>query len=358
MKKFFIFLCVSFLLSSCSQERNLCVIKGTVPAEYEGQWVYMRDLDRNTVVDSAIVTDGRFSFATSPDTLNTVMLETSDNTLFFNVIREAGVISANLFDRKTVGTPLNDEWDNYISEQRILDDELIEYMDSEPDEPDESIINSIMLRQDAVKSKYLDANRNNAIGKYIFLSWFFSVPPETADSLYALLGEDVKNQEYVKNLFREYIRQVNLLNEKKKQTEEGQLFTDFTIENGNPDGSPVSLSDYVGKGKYVLVDFWASWCGPCIAESPTIAEVYKKYAGDRFDVLGIAVWDEREATLKAIREHGLTWPQILDAQKIPTEVYGINGIPHIILFGPDGTILARNLRGDTLKTKIAEVMAR
>jgi thiol-disulfide isomerase/thioredoxin len=107
----------------------------------------------------------------------------------------------------------------------------------------------------------------------------------------------------------------------------------------------------------VLVDFWASRCGSCIAENPVIAEVYQKYKGDRFEVLGVAVWDQRDATLKAIREHGVVWPQILDAQSIPTKIYGIEGIPHIILFGPDGTILARDLRGDVLKAKVAEVLA-
>jgi thiol-disulfide isomerase/thioredoxin len=357
MKKFFILLCASFLLASCSQKRELCVINGVLPVEYESQWIYMHDFDLNTVIDSTQVTDGRFSFAVSPDTMNFVTLATPDSILFFGVIREAGVISANPAARKTVGTFLNDEWDNCKTELINLDNELYEYMNREQGEPDESIINSIALRQDAVKSKYMDANRNNAIGKYIFLSLFFSLSSEKADSLYALLGEDVKNQEYVRRLFQDYMQQTSLSNEKKQRTAVGQRFTDFVVENGNLDGSPVSFSDYVGKGKYVLVDFWASWCGPCIAESPVIAEVYKKYGGGRFDVLGVAVWDKREATLEAIREHGVSWPQILDAQTIPTELYGISGIPHIILFGPDGTILARDLRGEELKAKVAEAMA-
>ena len=133
-------------------------------------------------------------------------------------------------------------------------------------------------------------------------------------------------------------------------------FTDFTIENGNLDGSKVSLSDYVGNGKYLLVDFWASWCAPCIAEIPTLKEVYSKYKGDKFEILGIAVWDKREETLKSLEKHNTTWSQIIDANRIPTELYGIDGIPHIILFGPDGTIVARGLRGDALKAKIAEIM--
>ncbi|MDR1602110.1 MAG: AhpC/TSA family protein [Tannerella sp.] len=356
MKKFFIFLCASILFASCMQKQKLCVINGTVPDEYEGLWVFMIDFGTSEIIDSALVADGRFSFSVLPDTINFVSLATHEDLLFFGVIREAGVISANLSEQKIDGTPLNDEWNSCRAKLMNLDTELSEYMTRNPDEPDESVINAIILKQDAVKSNYLDANRNNAIGKYIFIDWLFSLSPEKADSLYALMGEDVKNQEYVQQLFQEYIRHVTLVNENIKQTEVGKLFTDFTVENGNPDGSPVSLSNYVGKGKYVLVDFWASWCGPCIAESPVIAEVYRKYGGDRFDVLGVAVWDEREASLKAIREHDITWPQILDAQTAPAELYGIAGIPHIILFGPDGTILARDLRGDALKSKVADVM--
>lgn len=139
-------------------------------------------------------------------------------------------------------------------------------------------------------------------------------------------------------------------------TEEGSMFTDFEIEQ--PDGSIAKLSDYVGKGKYILVDFWASWCGPCKREIPNIKAAYEKYAGDKFDVLSVAVWDKPEDTAKAAAEHGVTWNQIVNAQKIPTDIYGIEGIPHLILFGPDGTILKRGgvLRGDGLEETLKKYL--
>ena len=132
---------------------------------------------------------------------------------------------------------------------------------------------------------------------------------------------------------------------------EGDMFTDLTIGD-------VKLSDYVGKGKYILVDFWASWCPPCRAEIPNIANVYKRFAGDQFDVVSIAVWDENEDSISAIKELGMTWNQILGGgrtQSAPlTRTYGIEGIPHIILFGPDGTILKRDLRGAAIAKEVGK----
>lgn len=158
----------------------------------------------------------------------------------------------------------------------------------------------------------------------------------------------------------EYVRQLVTLSNAKTATAEGKMFTDFAVVQDPADslGSTVRLSDYVGKGKYVLVDFWASWCGPCKQELPNIASVYEKYKGDDFDVLSIAVWDDPADTKVAAAEHGVVWSQIINAQQVPTELYGIEGIPHIILFGPDGTILKRDLRGEGIEAAVAEALGR
>ena len=91
---------------------------------------------------------------------------------------------------------------------------------------------------------------------------------------------------------------------------------------------------------------------------PNLAEVYKKYKGDRFEIVGVAVWDERADTEKALESLPITWPVIFDAGQLPTDLYGINGIPQIILFGPDGTIVARDLRGEAIGAKVGECLAK
>ncbi|MBQ7463127.1 MAG: TlpA family protein disulfide reductase, partial [Bacteroidaceae bacterium] len=108
-------------------------------------------------------------------------------------------------------------------------------------------------------------------------------------------------------------------------------------------------------GKYVLVDFWASWCGPCRAEIPNLITAYNKYKDKGFTVLGVAVNDKPEATLKAIKDDGIPYPQILNSQQIAASAYGIISIPEIILFAPDGTILARGLRGEEIEKRLAEI---
>lgn len=138
-------------------------------------------------------------------------------------------------------------------------------------------------------------------------------------------------------------------------TDKGAMFKDFEAEYK---GKTTKLSDYVGKGKYVLVDFWASWCGPCRMEIPNIIAVYNAYKGDNFEVLGVATWDKPEDTQKAVKELGIQYPQMLNAQTAGSEAYGIEGIPEIILFAPDGKIVARGLRGEEIEKAVKKALGK
>lgn len=137
-----------------------------------------------------------------------------------------------------------------------------------------------------------------------------------------------------------------------KATGEGQMFVDFEVEY---DGQVQRLSDYVGKGKYVLADFWASWCRPCRHDIPEVIELYEKYKDRGLVVLGITVNDKPEKTIKAIRDLKIPYPQIMNGGQFTTEPYGIDAIPHVILFGPDGTIIKRNVSIKDIKQLVQEI---
>lgn len=136
----------------------------------------------------------------------------------------------------------------------------------------------------------------------------------------------------------------------------GITYTNLTMQN--MEGKTVQLSQWVGKGKYVLVDFWASWCGPCRAEMPNVVNNYKKYHAKNFQIVGVSFDANAGAWKSAVKRLGMTWPQMSDLkgwQNAATKIYGINSIPSNILLNPKGKIIAYDLRGDDLSNKLKEI---
>lgn len=182
--------------------------------------------------------------------------------------------------------------------------------------------------------KNIDEQKDNylSVQGISYLQGLYS--DEQLDSLIRTLAPEVVETARIQMLLHDV--------QARLRTREGMPFADFHVDTGN---GTVSLSDYVGKGKYVVADFWASWCQPCIAEMPYLKEVYKKYNGADVILLGISNYEKPEVSRAAAKELGLPWDQICCPTLEAMETYGISGIPHIILFGPDGTILRRHLHG-------------
>ncbi|MBO9729990.1 MAG: TlpA family protein disulfide reductase [Chitinophaga sp.] len=142
-----------------------------------------------------------------------------------------------------------------------------------------------------------------------------------------------------------------------KKTAIGVTAMDFS--QNNTTGKPVKLSDY--RGKYVLLDFWASWCGPCRAENPNVLDNYEKYHSKGLEILGVSLDDKKDAWLKAIKDDGLEWAHVSDLKGWKNAVakeYNINAVPSNFLLDKEGKIIAKDLRGEELSQKLAEIFGK
>lgn len=136
----------------------------------------------------------------------------------------------------------------------------------------------------------------------------------------------------------------------------GLMYTDLVMKDMND--KEIKLSQYAGKGNYVFVDFWASWCGPCCAEMPNVVEAYSKYHSKGLEIIGVSFDQKKEAWVSMVKKLGMEWPQMSDLkgwQCAAGKIYGIRSIPSNILLDPQGKIVASGLRGEDLQKKLAEI---
>ena len=354
-----IFVLSALALASVAQNYT---ITGTADAKYNGKKAYLIDQNTYDYADSCVVENGSFVFKgeVSDQALYEVNINNNRrNRVYAFVEPKFAVVIDFTVSPATVkdNGGLNDKMNAIESEVSKAGDALnvkIAEMQSQGKSRDEiaAALNPELEKLYDIYRNAIKENKNNIIAAYIL----GMVAPQFYSSL-AEFEEATNGVKYADKVFAVRKYREELL--KAAATQAGKMFVDFT--GLTVDGQPSKLSDYVGKGKYVLVDFWASWCGPCKGEIPNLIELQEKFGGDKFTVLGVNVWDEEDKFKAALTAEGITYPQIYiprDNKDNATELYGIKGIPQIILFAPDGTIVQRDLRGNAMKALVSEEMSK
>ena len=206
----------------------------------------------------------------------------------------------------------------------------------------------LMTDAQAKETELIKANPDSYVSTFVIVSGMGQMEYEQLKERYNLLGEKAKASAQGKAIAAQIA--------KLESTAIGQIAPNFTITT--PEGESISLYDI--KGKVKLIDFWASWCGPCRGENPHVVEIYKEYHPKGLEIFGVSLDNNKEAWVKAIADDGLVWKHGSDLkgwQSAPAQLYSVSGIPHTVLLDENNKIIAKNLRGDELKQKIAELLS-
>lgn len=364
MKKFTYLLAVAAVFAACNSGNKGYTVTGTVEGADDGDIVYLETVQGRQFVklDSATIKGGTFTFTGAQDTaVNRYISYKADGKegVAIDFFLENGKINVNLSqeNNSATGTASNDAYQKIRTQINGLNKQMMAIYDSMSDTTLTDEQRQVKGKEmEALESSMLEAiktgistNITNPVGILLLKQNYYYLDGADLDPLMPQIPAAYENDEDI-------IKIKNKV-EKMKATAVGQKFTDFEMQT--PDGKAVKLSDYVGKGKVVLVDFWASWCGPCRREMPSLVEAYAKYKNKNFEIVGVSLDQSGDAWKDAIKKLNITWPQMSDLKDWNCEgaqLYAVSSIPHTVLIDGEGTILARGLHGDELQQKIAEAV--
>ena len=333
----------------------------------EGATVYLMDRLNAMPIDSAVVTDGAFQMKGKADKNAFLAVNVGGsgwNSLFLN---DGKPVKVNMADSTVTGSALNNkvtECDKRLAVSYNQFRGLVTAYLALPDDEQSATEAEFIRKYEDQVEKYSDEvlaiveENKNSLVPVAFIEQipdFFGV-----EKLLELCATDAPftKHPFVQDLksSAEKTLAQEQASENVKEAIIGKKFLD--LEEADKDGNLHKLSEYVGQGNWVLVDFWASWCGPCKAEMPTVVDAYNKYHSKGFEVVGLSFDREKEPWLKAIVEWEMPWIHLSDLKywkTVAAEVYSVDAIPDNLLIDPEGTVVARGLRGRKLQEKLAGI---
>jgi len=372
MKRSFLFISVFFMLNltdpgMSSVEAQSPGFTMTVTASNTGNgYLYVSrrtnrgwlNLDSTRTGSGPMVLKGRLD---APELLFLRVDESNTGVPVFGENSLIKVITDFKDPRKTTvrGSEIHDEFTRYSSEKEKLSSQrqgLSEEYKKARNSGDqkkmkdlEAMLKELPLKERQYNLDYVKAHPGSHLSPYILRNvMYYSLQLEELTSLVSSLDKSLDRSVYVTDL-RERIAVL-------EKVAVGRKYTDIILPG--QDGKPFKLSDHVG-GKIILLDFWASWCGPCRAENPNVVGLYRDYHPKGFDIVGVSLDNGKSQWLEAIKKDNLTWHHMSDLKgwnSAGAALYGVTSIPHTVLIDRDGVIIAKNLRGEQLRAKLSQLL--
>lgn len=334
------------------------IIQGNLQGIPTGTAYLTYEFNYKDHTDSAVIQDGRFTMKGQlPEPLLCTLRVTGSQQIriFFvenKTMQVTGTIT-KLFDAQVSGSVEQDTWNGFNKVQReVIGAKVTEVRkrprDSSSHKMSASDLADIDMVKDSVMRSFVTAHANSIATARIIYEMYIMYPDyPRAGALYALLNNKIKNCNYARRIHQN-------INATDKTTI-GAIAPGFTLPDTT--GKMISLANY--RGQYVLVDFWASWCGPCRKENPYLVKAYNRFHAKGFEIISISIDGNKAAWCNAIQTDGLPWIHVSDLKAgqgpVPDE-YGVKSIPKNVLIDKTGKIIARNLRGEELEKKLETVM--
>ena len=360
MKKHFLFLLILGLgLAACNQQKTFNVSVSLANANEKTVYLQKFVDNKPVTVDSAVVSNDRAVLAApvdNPQILYALRIKGRKGSMPFFADNKDVVFVGDMNNPQAVEIMASEtqaELDAYNEQLNAFDVQikaLYDCMQQAFDQNDTSKMDSLnvvgtelMHQQDNFCDDYIKAHPESFVAHYILDGVKQDYP---VDQLKEMVGAFTTESIY-RDHINEYIASMERL-------EVGQPFIDFTLNT--KEGEKVSFAEAIAQNKVTMVDFWASWCGPCRKENPVVKAAYEQFHALGFGVISVSVDQDEAAWLKAVEEDQLPWTQVRDSENKVSEDYMIYYIPSNFLYDQHGTMVAKGLRGEELAAKLAEIL--